>query len=635
MDATAHRAGLRRLPLRAAAFVVLTCTAILGISAWREWSAREAMLDDARTDATNLARSLTQHAEDSLELLDSSVIGVVSRLETDGSDPATIEKVLAILKSRKDAIERIYSLDIIGADGKWLTSPGEVADTLSDDQFFRHHQMSESREPFVGGPVRSYVDGQWLVPLSRRFNRRDGGFGGVVVATMRSAYLSQFYQQFEIGRHGAISLAHAAGIVLARTPDAEKYLGRDLSDRPIFRDSGVRQRQSGIYTFNSAVDGKERLSAFRRSSRFPIVTFVTVQKAELLAPWRAAASVRMSFVIALVALIAILGAVLVRQLLRGQRMAAALAEKEAHFRLLAEGSSDMVTRIGLDERIRYVSPSCIRVVGWRSNQLIGTPALAGVNPEDLPQVRRIVAAIKQGEREEARITYRNVHREKSEVWLESSMRVTRRSNGQVDGVVSITRDITEQKRLESRLETLAIEDSLTGLANRRCFDERLAQEWARAYRDRSSLGLLMIDVDHFKAYNDEYGHPAGDACLRAVAEAIAKETHRAGDLAARYGGEEFAILLPSTDAAGCARIGDRIRQVIRDSNLVHTSNPVAGRVTVSVGGAVCRPGLERSAGPASLVEAADRALYAAKEAGRDRLTMSSELASLLPLASGQ
>lgn len=166
--------------------------------------------------------------------------------------------------------------------------------------------------------------------------------------------------------------------------------------------------------------------------------------------------------------------------------------------------------------------------------------------------------MKRGDAEEARVTYRNVHRQNSEVWLRSTMRVTRKENGRVDGVVAISRDITEQKKLETRLETLAIEDSLTGLANRRRFDERLKEEWARAYRERSSLSLLMIDVDQFKSYNDDYGHPAGDACLRQVAQIIAAEAQRSGDLAARYGGEEFAMLLPNTDAAGCALIGDRI-----------------------------------------------------------------------------
>jgi diguanylate cyclase (GGDEF)-like protein/PAS domain S-box-containing protein len=633
MSAT-QRAGWSRLPLRAAAFVVLTCVTILGLSAWREWAARDAVLKGAEAEMANVARSLTQHAEDSLDLLDSGVVGVVSRLEMDGAGPATIAKLTTLLEARKKAVERIHSLAIIDDQGNWLTSPGSIASTFSDDAFFRYHQLSPKREAHIGRPVKSLLDGQSVVTLSRRFNKADGSFGGVVLATISANYLSHFYEQFEIGRNSSISLVHGDGMIIARNPANDRFVGRSVADGPLFREPSL-QGPSGAYYFKSLLDGVDRVSFFKRSSHYPVLLLATVDKAELLAPWRAAAISRMLYVFALVMLIAVIGAVLVRQLQRGQRMAAALVEKEEHFRLLAEGSSDMVTRIGLDERLRYVSPSSIRVVGWRANQLIGTPALAGIHANDLPRVQALVDALKRGEREEARVTYRNVHRQNGEVWIESTMRVTRKDNGRVDGVVAISRDITEQKKLETRLETLAIEDSLTGLANRRRFDERLKEEWARAYRDRSSLALLMIDVDHFKAYNDEYGHPAGDVCLRVVAGILAAEMQRPGDLAARYGGEEFAMLLPNTDAAGCGRIGERIREAIHQAGLVHASSPIAGHVTASLGGAACRPSFERTAGATSLVEAADRALYAAKAAGRDRLMMSGEIMKLLPKASGQ
>jgi diguanylate cyclase (GGDEF)-like protein/PAS domain S-box-containing protein len=314
-------------------------------------------------------------------------------------------------------------------------------------------------------------------------------------------------------------------------------------------------------------------------------------------------------------------------------MAAALADKEANFRMLAEGSSDMVTRIGLDERMQYVSPSSLGIVGWPPDQLVGTPALAGVNPADLARVQEMVAAMKCGDAEEARIAYRTRHREKSEVWIESTLRVTRKDSGEIDGVIAISRDVTQQKNLEGRLESLAIEDGLTGLANRRRFDERLSEEWARAYRERTSLALLMIDLDHFKSFNDEYGHPAGDECLRSVARILAAEAKRTADVAARYGGEEFAMLLPNTDAAGCARIGERIRRKLHDAGIPHALNLPSGLVTASFGGAICRPASDRSAGQASLVEAADRALYAAKAGGRDRLVMAEQVLQLVPVAS--
>jgi diguanylate cyclase (GGDEF)-like protein/PAS domain S-box-containing protein len=631
MEAARYKIVLARLPFRAASFVALVCVAILGLSAAREWSAREAALKVAEVDQANLARSLTQHAEDSFDLLDTSILGAVTRLETDGTGRATLSKLQDILVARKAASKRVNAIGIVDEHGDWLASSGGMGKNLSDREYFRHHRQSTDRAVFIGLPVKSSMTGEWVVTLSRRFNHADGSFGGLVVASIGAEYFSGFYRQFDLGESGTISLVSADGIILARVPDNGANVGRDVSEGAIFK--AVRAGGStGANYLKSQLDGLLRISFHQQSSRYPFIVVVTRAQDEVLASWRQATIIRMAVVLGLVILIAVMGFYLVRQLLRGQQMTAALASKEANFRVVAEGSSDMVTRIGLDEQISYVSPSSVRIVGWRPDQLVGTPALAGVNPQDLPRVQEVVAALKRGEIEETRVAYRTRHRERSEIWVESTLRVTR-NGGEVDGVVAITRDVTQQKTLEGKLETLATVDGLTGLANRRRFDERLLEEWGRAYRERTSLSLLMIDLDHFKAYNDQYGHPAGDECLRAVAGVLAAEAKRTTDLAARYGGEEFVMLLPNTDAAGCARIGERVLREIRDLGIAHRLNFPSRIVTASIGGAVCRPGVERSAGHASLVEAADQALYAAKDHGRDQLVMTKSAAQKLEVLS--
>jgi diguanylate cyclase (GGDEF)-like protein/PAS domain S-box-containing protein len=631
MEAARYKIVLARLPFRAASFVALVCVAILGLSAAREWSAREAALKVAEVDQANLARSLTQHAEDSFDLLDTSILGAVTRLETDGTGRATLSKLQDILVARKAASKRVNAIGIVDEHGDWLASSGGMGKNLSDREYFRHHRQSTDRAVFIGRPVKSSMTGEWVVTLSRRFNHADGSFGGLVVASTGAEYFSGFYRQFDLGESGTISLVSADGIILARVPDNGANVGRDVSEGAIFK--AVRAGGStGANYLKSQLDGLLRISFHQQSSRYPFIVVVTRAQDEVLASWRQATIIRMAVVLGLVVLIAVMGFYLVRQLLRGQQMTAALASKEANFRVVAEGSSDMVTRIGLDEQISYVSPSSVRIVGWRPDQLVGTPALAGVNPQDLPRVQEVVAALKRGEIEETRVAYRTRHRERSEIWVESTLRVTR-NGGEVDGVVAITRDVTQQKTLEGKLETLATVDGLTGLANRRRFDERLLEEWGRAYRERTSLSLLMVDLDHFKAYNDQYGHPAGDECLRAVAGVLAAEAKRTTDLAARYGGEEFVMLLPNTDAAGCARIGERVLREIRDLGIAHRLNFPSRIVTASIGGAVCRPGVERSAGHASLVEAADQALYAAKDHGRDQLVMAKSAAQKLEVLS--
>jgi diguanylate cyclase (GGDEF)-like protein len=168
------------------------------------------------------------------------------------------------------------------------------------------------------------------------------------------------------------------------------------------------------------------------------------------------------------------------------------------------------------------------------------------------------------------------------------------------------------------LERQAMQDGLTGLANRRQFDVTLGNEFSRAMRHQHTLAFVMIDVDYFKQYNDVYGHSAGDDCLRSVSRLIRALTpKRPGDLTARYGGEEIGILLPNTDAEGAHAVAERIRQAILNLQLVHSGSPL-GVVTVSAGVATLAPRRgEHSAG--MLVEAADKALYAAKSAGRNRV----------------
>jgi diguanylate cyclase (GGDEF)-like protein len=166
------------------------------------------------------------------------------------------------------------------------------------------------------------------------------------------------------------------------------------------------------------------------------------------------------------------------------------------------------------------------------------------------------------------------------------------------------------------LQQLAVEDPLTGIANRRAFEERLDQEWRRAAREGHPLGVLMLDVDRFKAYNDALGHSKGDECLIRVAHALAGSLRRAGDLLARYGGEEFAAILPDTDTEELANLAETLRREIERLDIPHPGSSVSDRVTVSLGGASTVPTHHDDS--AHLVRTADRALYEAKRAGKNR-----------------
>ena len=185
----------------------------------------------------------------------------------------------------------------------------------------------------------------------------------------------------------------------------------------------------------------------------------------------------------------------------------------------------------------------------------------------------------------------------------------------------IVRDISVQLEYERELEELSSRDGLTGLPNRRSLDRALEEEWRRCLRGNAPMAVALFDIDHFKQYNDHYGHLSGDECLKRVAQAMAQQVHRAGDSVARFGGEEFALVLPEADITGAEAVAEQIRQAVSDLGIPHAQHSSADHVTVSAGVASRIPTADIAT--QDLIHAADMALYRAKEAGRNQVQVAS------------
>ncbi|HRP73989.1 MAG TPA: diguanylate cyclase [Rhodocyclaceae bacterium] len=203
----------------------------------------------------------------------------------------------------------------------------------------------------------------------------------------------------------------------------------------------------------------------------------------------------------------------------------------------------------------------------------------------------------------------------SEIVLKAKVRAMQRIAQMRYSLLVLTRKLDEANRELTRLSAV---DGLTGIANRRSFDEALQREWRRAARKSSPVSLLIADVDYFKDFNDGYGHQFGDECLKKVAHVIAGRLRRPTDLAARYGGEEFVVVLPETDPSGAVEVAEGMRRAVEAESIKHDFSAVAPFLTISIGVASMIPARNDEDGFRDLLTQADAALYRAKRSGRNR-----------------
>ena len=303
----------------------------------------------------------------------------------------------------------------------------------------------------------------------------------------------------------------------------------------------------------------------------------------------------------------------------------------AQHTLMTENSRDAIILSDFNGNRRFVSAAAQQMVGWTPQEVMHQTSIELIHPDDRPKAAAVVRQLFSGA-EDAMIACRIRKRNGEYLWVEASLRVVRHPvTGAPTGILNMTRDITERKQAEQKLqeaykavETLAITDALTGLANRRQFDQCLTNEWRRGLRDRNPLAMLLIDVDLFKSYNDTYGHVRGDSCLKQIAEAALDVVARPGDLVARFGGEEFAVILPNTSTEGALQVANEICEGLRRRRLEHSCNPL-GILTISVGCAAMVPSLGQHA--INLIELADEALYTAKRNGRNQVCVCNAMAS--------
>ncbi|HWW70219.1 MAG TPA: diguanylate cyclase [Duganella sp.] len=296
-------------------------------------------------------------------------------------------------------------------------------------------------------------------------------------------------------------------------------------------------------------------------------------------------------------------------------------EQAERLRTIVNNMAEGLLIIEADGRIQFTNPACDKYLGYQENELAGRAISDLLNPlvaqEYLEYFERYAASPEMAHSHGTREVIIR-HRNGSSVCMDLTLTPMYLRQPLFIGLLH---DITHHKQSEDALQRAAMVDPLTQIANRRHFDTFLEKEWQRSMRSGQPLSLVVLDVDHFKLYNDTLGHPAGDSCLQQVAAAIASHALRPTDLAARYGGEEFVLLFAETGAETAAMMAEAIRAHIESLRIPHPRSTTSDWLTVSIGVATIHP--HQLDNTESLFVAADRAMYVAKEGGRNQVQSTS------------
>jgi len=478
------------MPIRRSSTVITASLGLTGaigaLSLWAILEMRHDALEVASANGHNIALLVQRDIQRNLDLYDMTLQAVVRTHAQPEIRGLSLDTRNLLLRAYTAPTRGMGTVFLTNADGIATYSFGKEVPAridLSGREYFQALRVSHSDAPYLSHPYIPYSsDARNSIALSRRLEREDGSFAGIVGANLELAYFTELFSDLNLGDGGTVSLHMRDGTLLAHWPDTEP--AATLSE------SFERYRSDGQENFfDTNSDGQERWHDFRPVEGYPLVFSVALPSREIYKDWYWRAS-----------LIGLLG---------------------------------------------------ISLIG----AVIGLALLA-------------------------------------------------------------LRQMRERDRQEAELRQAASTDPLTGLNNRRAFDLRATHEWSRYQRSGAALAVMLMDIDKFKAYNDHYGHPAGDAALKTVARVIAEWTRRPADCAARFGGEEFVVLLGDSEEADALELAEQIRASLQALAVPHEYGPL-GVLTLSIG--VASTSQFSPSDWAELLRSADSALYQAKDGGRNRV----------------
>ena len=637
------RAMCRRFILEWAVVAV----ALLGIGLVMGWMSKvdrdnveEREKERLTTTATIIERNVTVQ----LESINNALVGFISRfghwqgssLETEEANnyfdavAEPMSGVNILFYADKDGIMR-------AATSSWRKYVGQ---NISDRPYYKAVKENASPElMFLSAPFTA-LNGQYTMNVSRVIMGADGKFNGIVVAGLEALQYRTLLNSTLYAKDMWVSIAHGSGIQFMMEPDRKGQAGLQLiRQNSLFVKHQASGEWQSVMKGVSLSTGQERLAVIRTiilpevKVASPLVLAVSRDPKEVFRP---SDDLRANFfLIFLFMLIGAAGALALNQSIRMDAARSAwkarkdIEVRDDALRQFFSLNVDLFAILDEEGKYKRVNGAWFGTLGYPVDYFVGQSVGALVHPEDQSKVEEYFKKIVEGTPSEGLVTrVRNAQGK----YLEIEWRVLQSGDQAFMSGRDVTAEQTRKREIQRvndqlqeqrlQLQEMAFHDGLTDVYNRRYFDEVLLSEWRACMREGKRLAALMIDVDHFKIYNDTYGHLQGDECLKLIAQELKSRFKRPRDLVARYGGEEFVALLSDTDHEGASHKANEVVQAIEAMRIPNVHSSVTPYVTVSIGVAILIPSNEYV--PEHLVELADSALYTAKSSGRNRAIMSGD-----------
>lgn len=621
-------------------------------------------LDRERLRLQAQASVIAQNIERQLQGANAALAGV--RYDLVASDRNTETNALTLnLRVLADAMPGVRSLIVL--DGQGIATGANRRQLLGQNfalrDYFKTPQTGlDATVLYVSPPFKSVL-GAYVLNVTRVMIGSDGKFFGVVSASLEPEYLEIVMRSVLYADDMVVTLAHGDGkVLLAAPPDGLlPDANLNVAGTPFQRHLASRLAASvfdddpkGGLGLAAGVAPATRMVAIRTVMPTelhmdkPLIVEVSRDRSAVDAPWRLDA-----FKFALICLFAAGAAC--TALYFSQRRRASTERARAKAETIQRQNTQQLAfalkgadlglwdwDIAADEMV--INDRQWQMLGYTPGEVALTSQFwrEAIHGADQTSVQAAFEAHAHGRTESYKVEHRIRHKKGHWVWVLNHAMVTARdARGSPTRVLGTHLDITERKAVEAdvaenaaeleranqQLSRLSVTDGLTGVGNRRLFDATLTTEWARGARQQQPLALLMIDIDHFKLYNDSYGHQGGDDCLRRVAGVLGSCVKRSGELLARYGGEEFVVLMPGSDLPAAAALAQRCLARLNAARLPHRTSPVSDRVSMSIGVASIVP--SQGLSPDSLVRRADAALYGAKKLGRAQVVCAEPTPTLI------